>query len=72
MYALFRLVKAALPHLHTGSSILHTSSVEACQPEPGLFVHAATKAATVTMTTSPAIDLADKGIRVNTVAPGRV
>jgi NAD(P)-dependent dehydrogenase (short-subunit alcohol dehydrogenase family) len=72
VYALFWLCKAALPHLQPGATIINTSSVEAYQPKPGLFDYAATKAAIVNMTKSMAQELAQKGIRVNTVAPGPI
>ena len=72
VYALFWLSKAAVPHLQPGSSIIHTSSVEAYQPKPALFDYAATKAAIVNMTKSMSQELIAKGIRVNTVAPGPI
>jgi NAD(P)-dependent dehydrogenase (short-subunit alcohol dehydrogenase family) len=72
VYALFWLSKAAVPHLQPGSSIIHTSSVEAYQPKPALFDYAATKAAIVNMTKSMSQELIEKGIRVNTVAPGPI
>jgi NAD(P)-dependent dehydrogenase (short-subunit alcohol dehydrogenase family) len=72
VYALFWLCKAAIPHLQPGAAIINTSSVEAYQPDPSLFDYAATKAAIVNMTKSLAQGLVDKGIRVNTVAPGPI
>ena len=72
VYALFWLCKAAIPHLQPGSTIINTSSIEAYEPKAALFDYAATKAAIVNMTKSLAADLAEKGIRVNTVAPGPI
>ncbi|HEU0103985.1 MAG TPA: SDR family oxidoreductase [Mycobacteriales bacterium] len=72
VYALFWLAKAAIPHMAPGSSILTTSSVEAYQPKPSLMDYAASKAAIVNITKSLAQEVAEKGIRVNTVAPGPI
>ena len=72
VYALYYLIKAAIPHLQPGSAIINTSSIEAFDPDASLFAYAATKAAIVNMTKSLAQDLIKKGIRVNSVAPGPV
>ena len=72
LYAPFWLVKAALPHLQPGSSILITSSIQAYQPKPGLMDYAVTKAGLVNLTKSLAQELGERGIRVNTVAPGPI
>lgn len=72
VYALFWLVKAAVPHLPAGSSIIATSSVQAYQPSPILIDYAPTKSAINTMAKALAGQLAEKGIRVNVVAPGPV
>ncbi len=72
VFALFWLCQAAIPHLSPGSSIINTSSVQAYQPKPGLMDYAATKAAIINITKSLAKELAEKGIRVNVVAPGPV
>lgn len=70
--AYFHTVKAALPHLTKGASIIASSSVNSDMPSPQLLPYAATKAAIANMTASLAQLLADRGIRANSVAPGPV
>jgi NAD(P)-dependent dehydrogenase (short-subunit alcohol dehydrogenase family) len=70
VYAMFWITKAAVPHLKPGATIINTSSVQAYDPSPNLLVYAQTKTAIVSFTKSLAQQLADKGIRVNAVAPG--
>jgi NAD(P)-dependent dehydrogenase (short-subunit alcohol dehydrogenase family) len=70
VYALYRVTRAALPHLPRGAAIINTSSVQAFDPSEDLLDYAATKAAILSMTRSLAKQLGDKGIRVNAVAPG--
>lgn len=70
--AYFHLVKAALPHLTSGASIIATSSVQSDQPSYQLLPYAATKAAMLSMTASLAQALGEKGIRANAVAPGPI
>jgi NAD(P)-dependent dehydrogenase (short-subunit alcohol dehydrogenase family) len=72
LYALFWITKAAVPHLPPGASIITTASVQAYSPSPNLLAYSQTKAAQVAFTKSLAKQLADKGIRVNAVAPGPV
>ncbi|SDD08663.1 SDR family oxidoreductase [Actinokineospora iranica] len=72
VYALFWLCKAALPHLSAGASIITTSSIQGFQPSPHLLDYATSKAAIVNFTKGLALDLAERGIRVNSVAPGPV
>ncbi|MBT1630807.1 MULTISPECIES: SDR family oxidoreductase [Curtobacterium] len=72
LYSLFWLVRAAVPHMAPGSSIVTTSSVSAYQPQDRMIDYAATKAAIITYTNGLARQLASKGIRANTVVPGPV
>lgn len=70
--AMFWLVKAALPHMPKGASIINTTSIQAYQPSEGLLDYASTKAAIANFTHGLGKQLAPKGIRVNGVAPGPI
>ena len=72
LFAPFWLIKAALAHLPAGSSIINTASLEAYKPAPDRLDYAATKAAINNLSKGLAVQLADRGIRVNVVAPGPV
>ncbi|SER72084.1 hypothetical protein SAMN05216188_114149 [Lentzea xinjiangensis] len=72
VYAMFWLCKAAVPLMRPGASIITTSSIQAFQPSPELMDYAASKGAIVNFTKALSADLIDKGIRVNSVAPGPV
>ena len=70
VYAYFHLVKAALKHLHSGDSIIVTSSETAYITTKELPDYSATKGAINSFTWSLAKMLIERGIRVNAVAPG--
>ncbi|WP_111768225.1 SDR family oxidoreductase [Nakamurella deserti] len=72
LYAMFWLTKKAVPHLQPGSTIINSSSIQATTPSPELFDYALTKAAIHNFTKSMGQGLADRGIRVNAVAPGPI
>jgi NAD(P)-dependent dehydrogenase (short-subunit alcohol dehydrogenase family) len=72
LYAMFWLSKAAVPHMRPGSTIINTSSIQAYQSSSQLLDYATTKAGIIAFTKALAEDLADQGIRVNSVAPGPI
>ncbi|SDM57537.1 hypothetical protein SAMN05421823_11622 [Catalinimonas alkaloidigena] len=70
VYALFWISKAALPHMDAGATIINTTSIQAFDPSEILLDYAQTKACIVAFTKALASQVAEKGIRVNAVAPG--
>jgi len=72
VYSLFWTVKAALPLMPQGSTIITTSSIQAYQPGAHLLDYASTKSAIIAFTRALAKQIAEKGIRANCVAPGPI
>ncbi len=72
IYSQFFMARAALRHLGSGSAIINTTSVTAYRGSPHLVDYASTKGAIVAFTRSLALQLAERGIRVNGVAPGPI
>lgn len=70
--AMFHLCKAAVKHMPRGSSIINTTSINSDKPKPTLLAYATTKGAIANFTGGLSQLLADKGIRVNSVAPGPI
>ncbi|GGC80107.1 dehydrogenase [Tersicoccus solisilvae] len=70
--AMYALSRAALKHLPAGGAIINTTSIQAYEPSPTLLDYAATKAAINAFTKGLAQQLAERGIRVNAVAPGPI
>ncbi|MDQ1909274.1 SDR family oxidoreductase [Paenibacillus sp. GD4] len=72
IFSMFYLVKAALPHMKSGSTIINTASITAYEGNEQLLDYSATKGAIVTFTRSLSQQLIGRGIRVNGVAPGPI
>jgi len=72
IFAYFYMAREALEFLQPGGVIINTSSVTAYRGSDHLIDYASTKSAIVGFTRSLASALADKGVRVNGVAPGPI
>jgi len=72
IHAIYRISRAALPHLPAGSTIVNTTSIQAYKPSSHLLDYASTKAAINNFTKGLGQLLAPRGIRVNAVAPGPI
>jgi NAD(P)-dependent dehydrogenase (short-subunit alcohol dehydrogenase family) len=70
--AMFHICKAAVRHMGPGASIINTTSINSDNPKPTLLAYATTKGAIANFTAGLAQLLAEKGIRVNSVAPGPI
>lgn len=72
IFGMFFMVQAASPHLKEGAAIVNCTSVTMYQGEPELLDYSSTKGAITAFTRSLSMNLAEKGIRVNAVAPGPI
>jgi NAD(P)-dependent dehydrogenase (short-subunit alcohol dehydrogenase family) len=72
IFGYFHITQAAMPHLNQGASIINTASVTAYRGSPELLDYSSTKGAIVAFTRALAKPMAEKGIRVNGVAPGPI
>ena len=72
VFGMFHLTQAALPHLKKGSAIVNTTSITAFRGNPALVDYSATKGAILAFTRALSMQLVEKGIRVNAVAPGPI
>ena len=72
LYGYFHMVKAAVPHMKPGSSIVMTGSVTGILGNSDLLDYSLTKGGVHAFTRSLATQLVNRGIRVNAVAPGPV
>jgi NAD(P)-dependent dehydrogenase (short-subunit alcohol dehydrogenase family) len=72
IYGYFRMAKAALKHLKDGDAIINCGSITGLEGNKHLIDYASTKGAIHAFTKSLALNLVEKGIRVNCVAPGPI
>ena len=72
IYSMFYLSKAALRHMRPGAAIVNTASINSKNPSPNLLAYATTKGAIANFTAGLAQMVAEKGVRVNCVAPGPI
>jgi NAD(P)-dependent dehydrogenase (short-subunit alcohol dehydrogenase family) len=72
IFGMFFLTQAAMEHLKEGASIINSTSITAFQGNPTLIDYSSTKGAILAFTRALSQSLAEKGIRVNAVAPGPI
>jgi NAD(P)-dependent dehydrogenase (short-subunit alcohol dehydrogenase family) len=66
------LVQKSLPLLRPGSAIVVNASINGHKAMPGTIVYAASKAAVLNLTKNLALELVERGIRVNSISPGPI
>lgn len=71
-FGYFNLARAAVRRMKQGGCIINNTSIQAYRPKPKLIDYASTKAAILNFTRSLATEMAERGIRVNGVAPGPI
>jgi NAD(P)-dependent dehydrogenase (short-subunit alcohol dehydrogenase family) len=62
-------IRAALPHMRAGGSIVNVTSIEAHRAGPGFAIYSAMKAAVANLTKTLSMEFSSRGLRVNCVAP---
>lgn len=72
VFPMFHVTSRALDHLPDDGAIINTTSVTAYRGSPRLIDYSATKGAVVSFTRVMSSVLAERGIRVNAVAPGPI
>ena len=72
IFGYFFMAQAALPHLKKGDAVINTGSIVGKTGNPILIDYTSTKGAIHSFTKSLALNLGEKGIRVNCVVPGPV
>lgn len=72
IFGYFYMAQAALPHLKKDDVIINTGSIVGLVGHPMLVDYTATKGAIHAFTKSLALNLGERGIRVNCVVPGPV
>jgi NAD(P)-dependent dehydrogenase (short-subunit alcohol dehydrogenase family) len=72
LYAMFWLCREIVPGMEPGASVINTASIQAREPSSSLLAYATTKGGIVAFSQALAFEVAQRGIRVNAVAPGPV
>jgi NAD(P)-dependent dehydrogenase (short-subunit alcohol dehydrogenase family) len=72
IFGYFYMARAALAHMRDGAAIINVGSITGLEGSPHLLDYSATKGAIHAFTKSLAVNLVDRGIRVNAIAPGPV